>query len=112
MIEKTVGVPSVLQRALAGAEESIHLAVLYGSVPRGSDSAQSDIDILLVSDSLVLEEAFRLLATAERALGRVVSPTLLTMAEFQRPKRRPFWSKVLSGKHVVLMGTIPTTTAT
>lgn len=69
-----------------------------------AQAAVSDIDVLVVSDGLMLETAFELLAQAEQALGRKVNPTVLTCAEFRRAMRGPFWPKVFRGRWVALIG--------
>jgi len=106
IVEKTAGVPEQLRTALAPLRPRIRFALLYGSVAKGTDSATSDIDVLLVSDDLALEEVYAALEGAERRLGRRVSPTLYTSEEFQRRRRadQPFLTRVLEGKHVVLEG--------
>ena len=106
LIQKTLGIPAAVRRSLQSIEDKIALAVLYGSVAKHSDTAESDVDVLIVSDALTLEEAFAALEGAERELGRRVSPTLYTTKEF-RDKRRsgqPFVTKVMKGEHIVLVG--------
>jgi predicted nucleotidyltransferase len=80
--------------------------LLYGSVAKGSDGANSDIDVLIVANDLTLEQIYAGLAPAEKRLGRPVSPTLYNEAEFRSrlDKGNPFLSKVLKGGHIVLMG--------
>ena len=106
IIEKTVGVAGQVRGALASLSDHISLALLYGSLARGGDTARSDIDVLVVSDDLTLEEVFAALGSAEERLGRHVAPTLYTTTEFRRRRREkhPFLTKVLSGKHLVLFG--------
>ncbi|HEX4420986.1 MAG TPA: nucleotidyltransferase domain-containing protein [Kofleriaceae bacterium] len=106
IVEKTTGVPEQLRIALAPLGSSLQLAVLYGSVAKQNDTAASDIDVLLVSDALALEDVFAALQRAERRLGRHVSPTLYTSDEFHRRRRdgQSFVSRVLTGKHMVLVG--------
>lgn len=106
IIAKTAGVAGAVRAALAPLAPRVDLAVLYGSVAKASDRAGSDIDVLLVGDELALEEVFAALESAERQLGRRVSPTLYSRAEFQRRRQanHPFLTKVLGGKHVVLVG--------
>jgi predicted nucleotidyltransferase len=106
IVEKTSGVPAVLRAALEPIAPGINLALVYGSVAKGTDRAQSDIDVLVVSDDLLLEQVFAALAGAERRLGRHVSPTLYTRGEFLRRRREghAFLKKVLAGKHVILIG--------
>jgi predicted nucleotidyltransferase len=106
IIEKTAGIPGRLRSALAPLADRVQLALLYGSVAKQTDTAMSDIDVLVVSDDLTLEELFTALQDAERDLGRPVSPTLYTSDEFRRRGRsgHPFLTRVLNGPHIVLVG--------
>jgi predicted nucleotidyltransferase len=106
IVEKTAGVPGRLRAALAPLADRIRLALLYGSVAKQTDTAMSDIDVLVVSDDLTPEELFTALQDAERDLGRSVSPTLYTSDEFRRRRRsgHPFLTRVLDGPHIVLVG--------
>lgn len=104
---KTLGGPAqVLRRALAPLAETLPLALLYGSAAKRSDTAHSDLDLLLVSDVLTLEQVYAALAPAEQQLGRPVSPTLYTPAEFRKRvvQRNPFLTRVLAGDTVALIG--------
>ena len=103
---KTLGPADALRAALAPLVARVRAAWLYGSVAKGSDRAQSDLDILLVADDLTLEDAYAALAPAEKRLGRTVNPTLYTPKEFRRrvEGKNPFLTKVLSGKCVLLIG--------
>lgn len=109
LIRKTVGFAEPLRDALSAAERDISLALVYGSFARGEATAASDIDLLLVSDALTLEEVYRLLATAEERLGRTINPTLYTSGEFQSRLRndKPFLRRVLAGETIVLIGSLP-----
>jgi predicted nucleotidyltransferase len=106
IVEKIAGIPEQLRIALAPLGPKIRFALLYGSIAKETDTASSDIDVLLVSDDLTLDEAFAALLSAEQRLGRRVSPTLYTSAEYlrRRRERQPFLTRVLGGKHVVLVG--------
>jgi len=106
IMAKTGGPGAALQMALAALGARVHFAALYGSVAKGTDRAQSDIDLLVVADDMTLEELYAALAPAERQLGRTISPTLYTPAEFRkrRASRNPFLGRVLTGEHQVLIG--------
>lgn len=62
--------------------------------------------MLVVSDTLALEDLYAALQPAEEALGRPINPTLYSTTEFRERRRskHPFLSKVMSGEHVVLLG--------
>lgn len=86
--QKTFGLVDIVAEALASLLECIDLALIYGSVAKGTEHAGSDIDLLLVSDSLSYGEAMEALAGAERQLGRTINPTLYTKREFQERKAK------------------------
>ena len=106
LVEKTTGVSAALRKALDPVSSRIRLAILFGSVAKRTDRSASDIDVLLVSDHLTQEEAFKLFEETEAHLGRRISPTIYTPEEFRRRQREgnPFLTKVLAGEHVVLAG--------
>jgi predicted nucleotidyltransferase len=114
IIDKTVGIPGVLRATLETLGTSVRFAVLYGSVAKDTEHATSDVDVLVVSDQVGLEQLFSLFEPIERRLGRRVSPTLYTSDEFHRRRaaRQPFLTKVLGGKHVVLVGSEDAAVAT
>lgn len=104
IVVKTLGPAEVLRAALTSLGDKVRLALLYGSVAKRSDTAHSDIDLLIVSDVLTLEQVYKALTPVEQQLGRRVSPTLYTVAEFRRRRKNnnPFLAKVLAGEHIRL----------
>lgn len=103
---KTVGAAEPIRAALAALTPQVRLALIYGSVAKGQETASSDLDLLVVSDSLTLEQLYAALASAEHRLSRKVSVTLYTSAEYQHrvTEENPFLTKVLAGEHITLMG--------
>lgn len=112
LVRKTVGLAEPVRAALAPSASEIELALIYGSVAKGTATATSDIDLLLVSDTLTLEAVYGLLQSAESALGRPINPTLYTRKEFQRrlSDENPFLCRVLAGETLVLHGKLPDVT--
>jgi len=104
---KTLGPSEALREALAPLSNRVRAAWVYGSIAKGTDHAQSDIDVLIVADSLALEEVYKALHPAETKMGRKISPTLYTSREFERRRtaRNPFLTKVLAGDRILLIGT-------
>ncbi len=104
IVTKTLGPAEVLRAALVPLGDAVRLALVYGSVAKRSDTAQSDIDLLIVSDALTLEQVYTELSPVEQQLGRRVSPTLYTVAEFcrRRSSSNPFLTKVLAGETIQL----------
>jgi predicted nucleotidyltransferase len=106
IVLKTVGLAEPLRASLEPLADHIQFAAIYGSVAKRTDTAVSDVDLLIVSNDLTLEQVYSAVAPVERELGRKISPTLLTGEEFQRRRRtgNSFVNKVLSGEHIVLLG--------
>lgn len=106
LVAKTVGLVDPLRAALVTLGERVRLALVYGSVAKRSETAASDIDVLIVADDLTLEEVYAALEGAERQLARRVNPTLYTRAEFERRRKAGnlFLAKVLAGDHLPLIG--------
>ena len=87
IIEKTVGLAEPLRNALAPIASGIRAAFVYGSVAKERDRSQSDIDLMVVSDSLTYGEVFGALERVTRSLGRQVNPTVYTSTEFSKRVR-------------------------
>ncbi|MBW7901913.1 MAG: nucleotidyltransferase domain-containing protein [Rhodocyclaceae bacterium] len=106
IVLKTFGLADVLREGLAPLATRIHVAFVFGSVAKGSDTAASDIDILIVSDDLAYADLFNALSTAEETLGRKISPTLYGTAEFERKVRddNHFVTRVLAQPKIFLKG--------
>ena len=81
---KTFGVKGVIKEVLASVLNQCDMAFIYGSVAKGQEHAESDIDVLLVGDNLSYGEIMELLEPAENQLGRVINPTLFTPEEFRQ----------------------------
>jgi predicted nucleotidyltransferase len=105
LVKKTVALAAPVREALMSLADRIDLAILYGSVAKGTDTASSDIDILIVGDGLTLEDIYAALAPVEADLERKISPALYTRKEFSDRKaaRNPFLVRVLSGEHLTLI---------
>lgn len=110
IVTKTLGPAEALRAALLPLGDKVRLALVYGSVAKHSDTAHSDIDLLIVSDVLTLEQVYSALTSVEQRLGRHVSPTLYTVAEFHRRRTggNPFLTKVLAGETIRLTDDIDT----
>jgi predicted nucleotidyltransferase len=106
LVLKTVALVEPIQRALDRLADRITLALLYGSVVKGTDTAASDIDLLIVAEGVTLEDIYAGLAPVEAVLGRKISPALYTPQEFEERKasNNAFLTRVLSDEHLILIG--------
>lgn len=108
IVVKTFGMADVLKAALQPVADKIQLAFIYGSVAKGSDTAESDVDLMLIADRLSYTALMTLLGEVEAQLGRAVNPTLYSLAELKRKRKEDnaFVQRVLQQPKIILMGSI------
>ncbi len=103
---KTFGVADVLRKALAPLAAGIRAAFIYGSVAKGSDTAASDIDLMVISDGLAYADLFGVISEAEQRLGRKVNSTVYAAADLRKKLAAgsDFESRVLGRPKVFVVG--------
>jgi predicted nucleotidyltransferase len=84
IVLKTVGLADPLREALKRVASDIRAAFVYGSVAKAADQAGSDIDLMVVSDTLSYGDLFGAVDKLSRTLGRNVNPTVYSAAEFSK----------------------------
>ncbi len=106
IVLKTVGVVEPLRQALARHRDRIAAAFIFGSVAKRQDTASSDIDLMIVSDTLTHADIFLALEETATRLGRPVNPTVYSQKEFNRRVKRdnPFVKRVLSQPKLWVLG--------
>lgn len=104
--QKTVGLAEPLKDALAPFAKRIAAAFVYGSIAKRSDTAASDIDLMVVSDDLTYADLFGALEAVNLRLGRTVNPTVYTKQELEKRlnKRNAFMMRVLEQPKIWLIG--------
>ena len=103
---KTVGLAEPLREALAPLAKRVSAAFVYGSVAKRSDTAASDIDLMVVSDSLGYPDLFAALERASTRLGRKVNPTVYSRQELAKRMKQgnAFVTRVMTQPKVWLIG--------
>lgn len=106
IVLKTVGLAEPVRKALKPLSSAIRAAFVYGSVAKAADHSGSDIDLMVISDSLTYGEVFGALERAAKAVGRPLNPTVYTVAEFSRRTRdeNAFVARVLEQPKVWIIG--------
>lgn len=106
LVLKTSGLADVLCVALAPLAAQISAAFVYGSVAKRQDTAASDIDLMVVSDSLSYAEIFAAMEEATTRLGRPVNPTVYSRQELARriEQDNAFIQRVLAQPKLWLIG--------
>ena len=106
IVNKTVGLAEPLRAALQGLQVQLDAAFVYGSVAKGADTAGSDIDLMVISDTLGYAEVFAALEPVTESLGRVVNPTVYSLAELARrlAEKNAFVTRVMAQPKVWIFG--------
>jgi len=105
LLAKTAGIIPVLNSELTQLDGKIRWAAIYGSIARGEEQAQSDIDLLVVGP-VGMTELLPALRRVEQQFGREVNVTRYSESEFlaKRHGRDHFLNSVLKGKLITIVG--------
>ena len=106
IVRKTFGISDLFKGVLAPHQHIIRLAFIYGSAAKGSDSATSDIDLMLISDVINYPDLLVSFADLENELGKKISPTIYSVEEFRnkRDSKNSFITRIINSPKIVLIG--------
>ena len=106
IVRKTVGLAEPLRKALEPITDQIVVAFVYGSVAKRNDTASSDIDLMLISDTLSYADVFAALENTVTILGRSINPTIYSTKEFSHRiiKGNSFIKRVLAQAKLWIIG--------
>lgn len=106
IVQKTVGLAEPLREALQPLASKIAAAFVFGSIAKRSDTAASDIDLMIVSGKLGYADALTALAEVEEKLGRKINPTIYSPAELAKRIKSDsaFVKRVLEQPKIWLIG--------
>lgn len=106
IVRKTFGLSIPLSQTLEQYRDKIATAFIYGSIAKGSDTAASDIDLMLISEELTYPDLFTNISELENQLGRQINPTIYTGEEFRNKilSGNNFVSKVIEQPKIFLIG--------
>lgn len=105
LIVKTVAGADHLRHALKELKDRIGVAFVFGSVARGEDRAESDLDLLVAGD-VSLQEVVTAIAPVQRALQREINPIVYPPDELRSKLEggHHFLTTVLAGEKIFLIG--------
>ena len=103
IVLKTTGLVYVLKEALA--DDRIEIAFVFGSIAEGSESSDSDVDVLIIGN-IGLKEVSRLLSGVSERIEREINPIVLSRSEYLKRKSKDdhFVHSVISGKRLFIKG--------
>ena len=82
IVLKTVGLVEPLKQSLLPYSDKIMVAFVYGSVAKGSDTAKSDIDLMVIGNDLTYADLYDGIQKAEQVLHRRVNPTFMSVDDW------------------------------
>jgi len=105
IVLKTFGLVDVLRDALSPLKRKIEVAVIYGSIASGEETAKSDIDLLVIG-KISFDSLSVAISKVEKELRREINPTLYPTKEFKEKIKRKnhFLRSVLKSKMIFLIG--------
>jgi predicted nucleotidyltransferase len=103
MVLKTVGLTDVLAAVLRS--NGIRAAFVFGSIARGTDSPESDVDLMIIG-TFGLRKVSALLGGVAERLGREINPHVLSPSEFRERIRTEehFLTSVLKSPKLFVLG--------
>jgi predicted nucleotidyltransferase len=106
IVRKTLGLAEPIRVALSTLKPEIRVAFVYGSVAKRKDTAASDIDLMVLSDSLTYSEVMGVLDMPSTQLGRTVNPTIYSGADWSKriKEGNAFVTRVLQQPKLWIIG--------
>jgi predicted nucleotidyltransferase len=106
LLRKTIGLADVLALALASELSRIKVAFVFGSVARSTDTATSDIDVLVIG-SVDFGTVVNRLFEAQQTLHREINPKVYSVDEWRTKLQADssFVRDVVSKPKIFLIGT-------
>lgn len=106
LIAKTSGVVGVLRAALLPVAQRVRLALVFGSVARGTMNAQSDVDLLVIADDLKVRDLAVPIREAGQTLNREISLNLYQPQEWAArvANGHPLAQAILANPRLLLIG--------
>jgi predicted nucleotidyltransferase len=102
---KTLALGESIRKALMLFHSKIYWAFIFGSVARGDESTDSDIDLFIIAD-LTLRELSKALGPLSKELQRELNPILFSREEFLKrfSDKDHFIIEVTNAKKIWILG--------
>lgn len=106
IVQKTFGLAHPIREALAPYREAIRCAFIFGSIAKKQDTATSDVDLFVISDTLSYADLVNQLLGTEVRLGRGINTTIYTEADVRQRLRNgnAFLTRILEQPKIWIIG--------
>lgn len=104
LVTKTTGMVQVLREAIE--TQQVNLAFVFGSIAAGEETADSDVDLLVIGD-IGFRALSELLSGCSEVIGREINPYVMTRDEYRKrvASNEHFISHVLESPKLFVVGT-------
>ncbi|HEX4241966.1 MAG TPA: MarR family transcriptional regulator [Steroidobacteraceae bacterium] len=106
ILRKTTGLASVVAESLEPQRALIKVALIFGSVARGAETSESDVDVLIVGSPTfgAVVESFD---SAQKQLLREINPKVFSVREWKAKlkQKNSFVAGILGRPKIFLIGT-------
>lgn len=105
IFRKTSGLADVIADALSGVKSQILFAFVFGSVARGEQQANSDIDVMVIGD-IGFGDVVSLLHGSQTTLKREINPVVYSVEDFKNriEKNDSFIKEILIKPKLIIIG--------
>lgn len=105
ILRKTSGLVDVLANALMPFSDKVNVALVFGSVGRGTENVGSDVDVLIIGD-IDFTDAIKALYPAQEIIGREINPKVFQKKEWKSlvRKKDPFAQEILKSPKLFIIG--------
>ncbi len=105
IFRKTSGLADVIGDALSSVKSQIQIAIVFGSVARGEEQANSDIDVMIIGD-ISFGDVVSLLHESQATLRREINPVVYSMDSVKSrvEKNDSFIKEILNKPKLFIIG--------
>lgn len=105
IFRKTSGLADVIANALSSMKSHIKFAIVFGSVARGEEQANSDVDVMVIGD-ISFGDVVGLLHESQATLKREINPIVYSVDSFKSrvEKNDSFIQEVLIKPKLFIVG--------
>lgn len=102
---KTVLFGELLKEALRPLKDKVQFSFIYGSLARGEESLNSDIDLMVIGN-LGIREVASVLGSIGQEIGREINPTVYPLKEFRKKikDKNSFIKEIIHQPKIWLIG--------
>jgi predicted nucleotidyltransferase len=106
IVLKTFGMADVLRQGLLPLSGQISAAFVYGSVAKGTDTAKSDIDVMVIGEDIAYPEVYSALMPVEAQLARKINPSIYSYEDvrLKLKKGNAFLTRIMAQPKIFLIG--------